>query len=488
MLLVAVFISVLASPTDASAFVHAFGSASFPHPHRPPSSPSPPTRTLLSPQPNIVALAASGTSSGDEGSILGASLLFAGTAVGAGMLALPAETFDAGFLPSLGSLSLCWLFTYVTSMYTLEASWLAKELSSTANHGGDAEIGGGGFLSISRMALGVSGEVVTGCLFWFLLTSIVVAYTAEGGILVSQFVEEVATVSYSVPPAFGSVIFAAFFGFLASYGTSRVDFINRVFVFGLVTTFVGLVGYGLPRIDAHNLISHADWTAIYPAGISIGILSFGAQNVVPTLLTYLGGNPDRTRRAILFGSLAPLVLYTIWEAVFLGIVSPEAAAAGGVSKMQVVSVLGQAGGTLARDLVGAFSACAIGSSMAGASVSLVDFFEDLVAGKEKDDGAAADSGDARLLAAALALGPPVIVSYVFPDLFLTALEEAGLLGGVSLYGILPALSILRLRGSSAHLRMPGRLRGGEPALYALFLISSGLVLPEIIRLVASVTR
>jgi len=36
----------------------------------------------------------------EEGSVIGASLLFAGTAIGAGMLALPAETAAAGFFPS----------------------------------------------------------------------------------------------------------------------------------------------------------------------------------------------------------------------------------------------------------------------------------------------------------------------------------------------------------------------------------------------------
>ena len=36
---------------------------------------------------------------GGVGSVLGASLLFAGTAVGAGAVALPAETADTGFVP-----------------------------------------------------------------------------------------------------------------------------------------------------------------------------------------------------------------------------------------------------------------------------------------------------------------------------------------------------------------------------------------------------
>ena len=80
----------------------------------------------------------------------------------------------------------------------------------------------------------------------------------------------------------------------------------------------------------------------------------------------------------------------------------------------------------------------------------------------------------------------MILAYAFPDIFLVALEEAGLLGGVSLYGILPALSLLSLRRFTADetdaLQMPGRIGGGDIALYALAGVSSLLVLPELTHL------
>ena len=88
----------------------------------------------------------------------------------------------------------------------------------------------------------------------------------------------------------------------------------------------------------------------------------------------------------------------------------------------------------------------------------------------------------RIVAAALALGPPVILAYSFPDVFLIALKEAGLLGGVSLYGIIPAVSILAIHSSSSDQTtktMPGKLGGGDIILYALVAISFALILPEI---------
>ncbi|KAL3763901.1 hypothetical protein ACHAWU_003367 [Discostella pseudostelligera] len=448
----------------------------------------------------------------NSGSILGASLLYAGTAIGAGAIALPAETVGAGFVPSTFGLVLCWIFTFVTSMVTLEASWLAStssfssasmysenSVAGTDNHnsgGGD----GGGFLSFSKMALGIPGEIITASLFWFLLTAIIVAYTAEGGQLISQLVQEVVASkdeNVILHPAIGSLLFASFFATLANFGTASVDAINRIFVSGLVLTFVLLVGECLPLVQISNLLSHSDWTKLYPPVISIGILSLGAQNVVPTLLQYLKNDPIKTRQAIFIGSLVPLLLYLIWEAIFLGVV--DASTIDGSTDVDVMSVLlGQIGGgsvsdsTIVSDLVEGFSFCAIGSSMAGASVSLVDFFQDGITIFNKYHDESSNVGqslsgkdNSRLVATALALAPPVILAYAFPNIFLTALEEAGLLGGVSLYGILPAISILSLhhfssdkgRGQSGI--MPGRLGGGEIALIALVGVSLALVLPEI---------
>ena len=427
-------------------------------------------------------------SESDSGSVAGASLLFAGTAVGAGMIALPAETSAAGFIPSISGLSVCWLFTYVTSMLTLEASWLAKQTQTDKEESDDNN--GGGFLSISKMALGIPGEVITAALFWFLLTAIVVAYTAEGGQLIAQIAKEF-TDKTTITPTVGSLLFASSFASFAIAGTSRVDIINRIFVLGLVGAFIGIVGNVSPSIQVTNLLSHSDWTAVYPAGISIGILSFGAQNVVPTILEYLDYDPKKTQKAILFGSLVPLFLYSIWEAVFLGIIDVSAVDS---NSMEVVNVLGQVGGTAVTDLVELFSICAIGSSMAGASVSLVDFFVDAIEVLAKDkpksttDNMLASNNSVevgtRTIAAIFALAPPVLISYAFPDVFLTALEEAGLLGGVSLYGLLPALCLLSLRSvdnKSEPKAMPGRLGGGETTLFALLTTCSALVLPEMIH-------
>ena len=238
-----------------------------------------------------------------------------------------------------------------------------------------------------------------------------------------------------------------------------------------------------------SLLLRADFSAIWPTSISIGILSFGAQNVVPTLLQYLGGNPRRTRMAVLGGSLIPLAMYSLWEAVFLGNV-PFSEDGGG---MQVMNALGSSAGPYAQVLVTGFSVFAIASSMAGAAVSIVDFFSDALSSyldpAAQGDSAGEQSGvGKRAVAASLALAPPLALACKYPDSFLGALENAGLLGGVSLYGLLPALAVMSLRRQGEHVQqevtgsMPGRLGGGQAGLWAVSILSASLVFPDLLRL------
>jgi tyrosine-specific transport protein len=206
-------------------------------------------------------------------------------------------------------------------------------------------------------------------------------------------------------------------------------------------------------------------------------------------LQYLGGDAVRTQRAVLIGSLIPLIMYSLWESVFLGIVpwDPES----GGSKMDVVTALGTTGGSIVQELVEVFSACAIGSSMAGASVSLVDFFQDAIASRiSGGDDSPRESGlGKRLLAAGVALGPPLAAALVLgPDAFLGVLENAGLIGGVSLYGLLPALAMINLRRNEGSESMPGRLIGGIPALYMIVAVSTALVVPDAVRLGANLVK
>jgi hypothetical protein len=198
---------------------------------------------------------------------------------------------------------------------------------------------------------------------------------------------------------------------------------------GLLASFAALVATAAGRVDP-ALLARADWGEVWPRGVSIGVLSFGAQNVVPTLFAYLGRDPARTRAAVLLGTALPLGMYSLWELVALGAVPPAALGASPDQNEFLARIAGGVGGAGAA-AVPAFSVCAIGSSMAGASVSFVDFWQDGLASlglvrvpgapdAPPDAGAGAHragagaAGGGRAVAAAAAMLPAFVFAVLPP--------------------------------------------------------------------------
>lgn len=99
-----------------------------------------------------------------HGTTLSATLLIAGTCIGAGMLALPLVTGLAGFWPAMAVNSLCWLFMLCTGLLFLETTLWMED--------------GANVLSMAERFFGVSGKVVAGVAFLFLYYCLMVAYLA----------------------------------------------------------------------------------------------------------------------------------------------------------------------------------------------------------------------------------------------------------------------------------------------------------------------
>nr|NGX51671.1 Tyrosine-specific transport protein [Chlamydiota bacterium] len=62
-----------------------------------------------------------------QGSVLGGSLLVAGSCIGAGMLALPIVTGMVGFFPSFIMFIVAWLFMTTTALLIVEVLGWFKE-------------------------------------------------------------------------------------------------------------------------------------------------------------------------------------------------------------------------------------------------------------------------------------------------------------------------------------------------------------------------
>ncbi|MDP1835552.1 MAG: aromatic amino acid transport family protein [Chlamydiales bacterium] len=376
-------------------------------------------------------------SSSPRGSVLGSALLIAGCCIGAAMLGLPVLTALAGFEPSLVMFVCSWLFMMTSGFLLLEVNlWFGDRA---------------GIVTMAERTLGPIGKGFSWFLFLFLFYSIMVAYVVGSGSLIAMMGQEL--LGLTLTPWMGSLICVLLFGVLIYSGTTGVDYFNRFLMFGLITSYLGLVFMGFEHVETQNL-KHVDWSQAWYV-IPPMIISFGFHNMIPSVSYYLGTDqPKRLVRAIFLGSAIPLVIYLIWEYIILGIIPVEgeggfrqALQQGDMATQALRSAVGSAWVVTLAEYFGFF---AIVTSLLSVALSFVDFLADGLKVQRDHKG--------RALLCALTLVPPYLVGITYPTVFLTALNYAGAFGANILFGIIPALMVWKGRykfGWKAKRLVPG---------------------------------
>lgn len=384
-----------------------------------------------------------------QGSVFGGILLVAGCCIGAGMLGLPVLSAMAGFIPSIVIFVICWLYMLSTGLLLLEANlWYGTEVS---------------LITLAERTLGIAGKAVSWMVFLFLFYSLMVAYVAASGALVSDFVNQFA--GYQLHQGIGGVLFTVLFGVLLYLGVGAVDWFNRILMFGLILSYVLLVTMGASHVDT-NLLTHQNWnysTMVIPAVI----ISFGFHNMIPSLTTYFKGHPRTIVKVIMIGSSLPLVIYLIWEWLILGIVPlSDFRVALDHGEIATEALKNAVGYSWVLDVAQAFAFFAVITSFLAVALSFVDFLADGLNMKKDAKG--------KVILILMALLPPLLCALFYPNIFLAALKYAGGYGAMILFGILPALMVWqgRYKLNKEGLRL---LPGGKPALVLIILIAIGVI-------------
>ena len=384
-----------------------------------------------------------------KGSLLGGILLVAGCCVGAGMLGLPVLSAQAGFQPSLVMFFICWLFMLCTGLLLLEVNlWF----------GGDISI-----ITMAKRTLGPTGQIASWLVFLFLFYSLMVAYVAASGSLITDFIGE-ATGNYW-HHGVGGFLFCLLFGALLYLGTGAVDWFNRLLMLGLIISYVSLVGVGASHVKP-KLLQHRDWSAVTTV-IPAVIISFGFHNLIPSLTTYFDSDVKSLKWAIILGSMIPLFIYLLWQWIILGIVPlqefKEALDQGEIATEALKNAVGV---SWIVDVAQAFALFAIVTSFLSVSLSFVDFLADGLNIKKTPKG--------KVILALLVLGPPFLCALLYPTIFLVALNTAGGFGAVILFGILPALMVWKGRYTQK-LGLPQIVPGGKLLLIAIMAFSAWVI-------------
>ncbi len=387
-----------------------------------------------------------------SGSVFGAMLLITGSCVGAGMLALPITTGLSGFFPALLMFLVAWSFMLLSAFLLLEINgWFKHRVN---------------IISMAGHSLGQLGRSLSWMLYLFLFYALSIAYISGSGSLVSTFFATF--LGTALPNWIANCFFVLLFGTVVYLGTRHVDLWNRVLMGGKIAAFLGLVFLGARYIKSDLLLRTDPSYAIF--SLPILIIAFGFHNMIPSIMSYLNHDIKRVKKAIWGGSLLALVIYLIWEILVLGIV-PLEGDAGIIQSLKADREASQAlSGVLRLTWISSFAQVlaffAILTSFLAQSLGLVHFLADGLRIKR-------EAHRESLGLCALALGPPLILAIIYPQVFFTALNFAGGICANILFGFLPALIVWlgRKHHESAEQILFYKVGGGKPLLIGIILMS-----------------
>ncbi len=372
-----------------------------------------------------------------KNSPVGAALILAGTAIGGGMLALPATAAGIGF-PTLCLLMLItWGVSYHAALLTMQVNLKVSP--------------GASLYTMASVTLGRTGKLLATISPLVLFYALMAAYITGGASLLQTHIPKILQTESVLPPPTYSLSFTISGGLLVYWSTRLVDHSNRI-IFALMMIALLMVLYALlPVVEPVNLGSMPVPQAATLAILPVLFTSFGFHGGIPSIILYLGADRKILRKVLFAGSLIPLLIYLAWLGITIGVLSDEtltAIAASGGDVGALITAL-EKGGTSKSMLISGlefFSGCALLTSFFGVALGLFDYIRSSFPSRI----------NSRFLTALLTFLPPLLFASYYPNGFLYALGYAAAALSV-LAIILPVMMSIKLymKNNGADFIIPG---------------------------------
>ncbi|MGF1724044.1 amino acid permease [Photobacterium nomapromontoriensis] len=387
--------------------------------------------------------------------LLGSSLIIAGTALGAGMLAIPMVLAQFGLFWGTALMSVIWLGTTYAALLLLEASIKAG--------------GGLGMNTIARKTLGKGGQLVTNGLLYALLVCLLMAYIIGAGDLLKKLLSGI---GLDISMMQTQIIFTLLAGAVVAAGTAVIDKLNRVLfavmIVMLVLTLMSLV----PTISLDNLlVATSDSKIALIKTSSVLFTSFGFMVVIPSLVTY---NKEAThkqlRNMVVCGSLIPLVSYLLWLYAAMGNLNADQMVKF-TNVSELIAALG-ANHSMINVVLSIFTGLALLTSFLGVAMALFDQNADAFRQN-------------RVVTYVLTFVLPLVGALAAADKFLAVLGYAGIIL-VFLAVFIPMAMTVKLRredDTQFEADSSGtvyKVSGGQTAMGLSFLFGCFLLTAELI--------
>ena len=380
--------------------------------------------------------------------------LIAGTTIGGGFLALPAATAPGGFFPSAVGLVAVWTYLLGCSLSFANAIFMMKDSRIEGEHGNNARDEEISIFTLVRECFGNTAGFVTGLLFLLLIKATLVAQLSKAGVLLQSNV---------FLPNVGRGVWTILFSFIVALvclaaKQRHIERINDAMTSSMILSFLTLIALagksgwtidGLKRASYSSLLP--SYGSQWVAPIFIQLLLY--NEVVPLVSARLG-DETKVRRAILFGSSAPLLMCLIWSCVALGIVPYEPALVattnGGSSIYDPLSKLsqtvigeGNSMGKLFLSSVHAMAGSAICTTVFGSILATTQYLDDVITHLF---GGRKDSFWRSIYKHSFAIIPSAMIAALgSSELYYHATSFAGEFPCTFLFGLIPPLCNLKLR-------------------------------------------
>lgn len=353
---------------------------------------------------------------------IGAALLIAGTCIGSGMIALPLVLAKLGLIPSILLMVAIWFIMYISSLINLELNLQA---------GTGMPLG-----ELGKKFAGPLGGMLGQVLLKLLSYSLLAVYIYGGSSIIQEFLASKLGAHYSLEVI--AFIYTAVSMGVLLLPIRVIDYFNRTLFIGLLA-IVGAMILGLfYSLDSSRLplvstrySEFSVWAGVVP----VMFTSFGFQVIFHTLTNYCHKDAKMLKQAFFWGSLLPAFVYISWTCSVLGVVYQDNPA----FYQQLVDGKGDVGVLIqalsnishwesVRLLTWGISFLAIGTSVLGVGVGLLDAIKGMLGSKISRKGAS------NILSVLLTLGPAYLAVVFVPNAFIAILGFAGMI--LSLIAIL----------------------------------------------------
>ncbi len=350
--------------------------------------------------------------------LLPVSFLVAGNLMGIGVLAMPIKVGLSGFIPAL-------IDILVVSMVMLFSAFvIAGRLPEGKKHFD--------IPSFFKQELGTTGYCIATICNLILLYGVLIAYLSA----ISSIIDHIFPLAFSESTI--TIVYFLLATSLIMFGRNALRRGSVVLLISIFICFIVLMKTGVADFNLHSL-TYTNWKFL-PWGLPVVVSAFHFHNIIPTVSKYVNYDQKSIRKTIIIGVGIGLVMNLIWTTIVMGSLpvstGPDSILASfhaGLPATVPMTYLLHSKIFATAGLI--FAGLAVTASYVANGTGLFGFIKDMTHTYLKTSN--------TLLVGALAFLIPLVITLIYPNIFLSAVDIVGGVGEAVLFIVLPGIILIK---------------------------------------------